>query len=658
MCGFVGILEFSSPSRISPELLRKMNDSLRHRGPDDQGYVMADPDASDGVLRFRENPPSSPHSAMAHIRLGLAHQRLSILDLRPQAAQPMSNQAKDLWIVYNGEIFNYIEIRNELIRQGETFQTHSDTEVILKAYQRWGEDCLSHFNGMWAFLLWDRRQKLLFCARDRFGIKPFYYYSDPKRFVAASEIKALLVHPDVPKRPHDDAVYDYLLFGLQDHSETTFFEGIHQISPACSLTLDIPTGKFRIKRWWDITLPCRTSDRRHPDETEAQTQFYSLLRDSVRLRLRSDVPLGICISGGLDSSSVAHLIDEGARKNLKGFSACFEDPHCDDRPFIEEVTKSLSLESHYTFPEATDLWDELETMTWAMDEPFRSSNQFSQWCVMKLIHKHGIRVALSGQGSDEFLGGYRGYLSVFIASLLREGRFFHAIRELKLAPTAHQGMNKGLLAARVLYGFLPSFVTRWVGIGETIAGHTLRSQSLQFVSPPFLRRFRIRHSHYWKERHPDWTHLTRKLYQDVFRYSLPALLHYEDRNGMAFSIETRHPFLDHRLVEYVFSLPNSFKIRDGESKWLLRQAMRGTLPEKIQNRRDKKGFITPEAEWMRIGEPRIKRYFSGPRVALSSYVNPKRILENFYSVLQRDSYNRHTELWRPVNLEVWLRKFF
>lgn len=669
MCGFVGILEFSEARPDSlPQILRKMNARLAHRGPDDEGYLVADIRPDGNLIRYKDAPAGRGTAEIARARLGFAHKRLSILDLSPAAAQPLSTEDQNLWIVYNGEIFNYVEIREELLRLGENFHTSSDTEVILKAYRQWGEECLARFNGMWAFALWDRRLGRIFCSRDRFGIKPFYYYADSGRFLCASEIKALLLYPGLAAAPDDEAVYDYLALGLQDHSERTFFENIRQLAPSHSLTIDCRTGEIQQRKWWDLTRVGEKNGRKY-DDAEEQKKFYDLLKDSVRLRLRSDVPIGVSVSGGLDSTAVACLIDEIAKddgagdplfqnQKRKAFSACYEDPACDDRPFIRAVTEAVSMEPYEIFPKAEELWNELEEMTWVMDEPFRSSNQFSQWSVMKLVGRHKVRVALSGQGSDEFLAGYRGYASVFIATMIRNGMFGAARREWQGALAADYAISKKTLAARILYGLSPAWIARAVAPFEKITGRAFRTKSIATIQPDFYKRHAGRYLRHLAARHADWGNLPLKLYHDLFRYSLPPLLHYEDRSGMAFSIEARQPFLDHRLVEFAFSLPSSYKIRDGQSKWIERKALEGKIPEKIQNRKDKKGFITPETSWMKAGEPVIRKLFSDGNTASASYINPHQILRDFSGILEKNNYNQHTELWRPLNLEVWMRRFF
>lgn len=666
MCGFICIsqLSLAQDSHPLPAPLEQMNRRLVHRGPDDEGYFFTSTNQPGQKFRLRSMTDLANRNEIRSCNLGLAHRRLSILDLSPAAAQPMSTSDGHLSIVYNGEIFNYLELKQELQAMGEDFSTHSDTEVILKAYERWGEKCLGRFNGMWAFVIWDERRRILFCARDRFGIKPFYYFWNGELFAAASEVKALLAHSAIQPKVDEEAIYDYLLFGFQDHSDSTFFRSIRQIPSSHYLILDTSTKKMRIEKWWDLELK-EPPNGKGPSVSEARGDFLELLTDSIRLRLRSDVPIGMCVSGGLDSSAVAYLMEKVERKegaNLmharKSFSCCFEDPACDDRPFIRAVTEGLAMKPFITFPRGEDLWHELEEMTWMMDEPFRSSNQFSQWALMKLISQNGIRVALSGQGSDEILGGYRGYASVFIADLIRRGKWWRACREWVKTPSNEEGIGKILLTTRILYGLSPTYLAHAVPRLEGITGKTIRVKALPFINDRFQKRHSERYVARLKEQHPNWGNLRRKIYQDLFRYSLPQLLHYEDRMGMAFSVEARHPFLDHRLIEYVYSLPESHIFHAGQRKWILRQAISDIVPEMICNRKDKKGFITPESRWLRLGEPHIRKIFSRDSgIAAAAYLNPQKILESLSSDFKKDTYSQHTQMWRPLNLEVWFRKF-
>ncbi|MBI4712412.1 MAG: asparagine synthase (glutamine-hydrolyzing) [Planctomycetes bacterium] len=437
MCGICGIY---SNEPVDKDVVKRMNDALAHRGPDDEGIYLNQ---------------QSPF-------VGLANRRLSIIDLSPAGHQPMSNENQTIWITYNGEIYNYIELRSELQKLGHRFRSDTDTEVIIHAYEEWGEDCLRHFNGMWAFAIWNSKRRRLFCARDHFGIKPFYYFWDGKTFVFASEIKSILTHPAVPRKPDETIIYDYLTTGLIDHSEETFFHQIKQLRPAHYLTIN-PDRCLEVNKWWDIAVNHRFNDN-SLNGKDITDRFKNLLEDSVRLRLRSDVPVGTCLSGGLDSSSIVCLANNLIRDNKiikpeligrhqKTFSACYDDPRVDERRFIKEVLNQTGAESHLTFPNGQGLWTDLERLIWHQDEPFGSTSIYAQWSVMKLTANNGVKVLLDGQGGDELMAGYGSYQGTFIAQLINAFRITQAYREIK-----NSSFNKKWVLLHTIYKTCPSFI--------------------------------------------------------------------------------------------------------------------------------------------------------------------------------------------------------
>ena len=412
MCGITGVYSFKGT--VDPMCIKRMTDLLRHRGPDDEGFLAVD-SASGKVfsligseskiqgLRIEDfNEPAD---------LFLGHRRLSIIDLSSAGHQPMCNEDGSLWIVYNGEIYNYLEIRKELVSLGHRFNSYTDTEVILHAYEEWGADCLSRFNGMWAFAIVDLKKKRIFCARDRAGVKPFYYVYDGKRFCFASEIKAILKMDHFSVEPNEQIIADYLFGGLIDHTRETFFKGIYQLRPGEYLLIE--NNGLTTKPYWDI----EPNEAHFVQEDDYTASFYELLEDSIRLRLRTDVPIGTCLSGGLDSSSIVCLANRlmfngqsidprlvGERQ--KTFSSCFEDPVYDERKFIELVIDRTGAEKNYVFPQAEALFEDLTKLIWHQDEPFGSITIYAHWNVIRLARKRGVTVLLNGQGADELLAGY------------------------------------------------------------------------------------------------------------------------------------------------------------------------------------------------------------------------------------------------------------
>jgi asparagine synthase (glutamine-hydrolysing) len=641
MCGIYGEVTFR-PGGVSRELLHEATETVRHRGPDGHGYLGWEPDAGrpDPCREVREIP-GAPLAAFGH-------RRLSVIDLSGAASQPMGTPEGDLWITYNGEVYNYIELRNELAANGHRFRTASDTEVILHAYREWGEECLSRFNGMWAFGILDLGRKRLFCARDRMGVKPFYYHCGGGRFRFGSEIKQLLADPSVSREPHAGAAYDYLVHGILDHSDRTFFRSIRQLRGGSFLTVDL-TGQSAdpvIRRYWGVDPGGRLDGL--PDARYAE-RLRELLEDSVRLRLRSDVPVGSCLSGGLDSSAIVCIANrllrgEGKAGRQNTFSSCFEDRRFDERPFIDAVAASTAVATHCVFPRGGEVFRELPRLSWHQDEPFGSTSIYAQWCVFRLARENGVKVMLDGQGADELLGGYHGYFDPHLAGLLADGRIAAAVREMAQLRRIHR-YGAANLAKRILATRLgpESPILR---LGARLLGTSAREVlDAGFLAEggkesllPGIPRVRGR-SMLWGA-----------LHESFFHTSLPALLHYEDRNSMAHSVESRVPFLDYRLVEYVFSLPDDQKIRNAVTKFVLRNAMEGILPDTVRGRMDKMGFVTPEEEWLKgnIGKEWDRRLERAP----AGIFDPQ-ALRSRIEAIRTGRVPFGFAPWRWLNFGVW-----
>lgn len=601
MCGIAGqfCIDGKAPD---PALLSAMGERLAHRGPDGEG---------------------------THIRgnAGLVHRRLAIIDLSDEGLQPMTNEDGTLWIVFNGEIYNYIELRDELIAKGHRFHSHSDTEVILHAYEEWGADCLPRFNGMWAFAILDETSGGLFCARDRFGIKPFYYTLAGGSYLFASEIKALLAHPGTGTAPDEEILGTYLAWGVQDHSERTMFEGIFQLLPAHAMRVS-STGLQEPFRYWDLKVNAEIADG-IPDDTVA-AGLREHLTGATRIHLRSDVPVGTCLSGGIDSSTLTVLINNlirdeapasvGARQ--KTFSVVFCDKRFDESRYIDEIVAATGVDAHRTEPTPDRLWDDIGRLVYMQDEPFGSLSIYAQYCVMRLA-KENVKVVLDGQGADELLGGYLAYQGSYWRGLIRSFHWLAAAREV-LGSVRHHG------------GFFRS------APGQLLARRKRRG--LLAIDVPPLDRY--------------GGSLPAILHRELTSTNLPALLHYEDRNAMTFSIESRVPYLDYRFVEYVASLPLDQKIRSGVTKFSLRNAIRGIVPESVRCRMDKMGFVTPEEIWMKEDlRPFVLEVISSPSFAARKYWNATAVIKNYLAFLEgRGRYS--PELWRIVCTELWFRQFF
>ncbi len=548
MCGIAGIFSRKSPF-ADCATIRSMTDVVAYRGPDGQGHLV------DGCV-------------------ALGHRRLAILDLSEAGHQPMHSLDGNASLVFNGEVYNYLELREQLRVKGHRFVSNTDTEVILAAYAEWGTECVSRFNGMWAFALYDRRLRRIFCSRDRFGIKPFFYANTDRAFVFGSEIKQLL--PFLPvRRARRDVLLNFLVTGLSGYSKETFFEGVSSLPGGHNLILDLHTGAFTIARFYEI-CPAALEGK---SEEELADRFYALLTDSIRLRLRSDVPVGTCLSGGLDSSMIAAIAGrEYAEKGGRPFSAVTAgsiDPENDETEFARRVVEGGRMTWHLTRPQTETFVSELPKLAFHQDEPFSGLSVMMSYQVMKLAREAGLPVLLDGQGADEVLLGYPMQVGMLISNALK---------------------TRGPVAA----------LTAFIQLGSQDPQRSARFRLLStgaFLAPRWRFRHYFRNYSALRER-PECApaFLARsESVRDLAGYQkteitstvLPALLRFEDRNSMAWSIETRLPFLDYRLVEFGVGLRVSLKVRDGWSKYILRRAAERVLPASIAWRRSKIGFAAP-----------------------------------------------------------------
>jgi len=659
MCGIAGVMDLERGADLGR--LQKMSRLLRHRGPDDEGLVLLDAGSGRWLTLGGADTPAevlaSPHRYAPGRRgapgeagegrvpggdgappaIGLLHRRLSIVDLSPTGHQPMCDRDGTCWITYNGEIYNYIELRAELQAQGERFTSESDTEVILAAYRRYGADCLGHFNGMFAFALWDSRRRELFCARDRFGVKPFYYQWDGTSFAFASEPTALVLTQARRIAPRLGAVRDLLALDWVDHEAGTFFEDLQQLPAAHALV--VGEKGLALRRWWTLE-----GGRRVTGVPDLAAEFEHLFTDSVRLRLRADVEVGACLSGGLDSSAVVTTAARLAARPLHAFTCAYDEgPAWDERPYARAVTDASHAAAHIVVPDGGDFWETFDRMTTAQGEPTAGSGVYSQWKVMELAHGAGLKVLLDGQGGDETLAGYARYLPVRLRDLMSVG---DVAGFLALWGPVARRLGPSTALALTLEPWLPAGLVaplrRTFGQGkDRVLGSALRT----LRTPPAPRAPREFPSA-----------LKRQLAFDTLQRLLPSLLRYEDRNSMAFSIETRLPFLDYRLVEFVFSLPDGALLEGGTSKAILRRALADRIPRVVLERRDKMGFETPADLWLRgrfAGEARRRLLTPGPlhawvdrgvlRVELERYLTGRRDIG--------------LQVWRWLSLESWIRRF-
>lgn len=668
MCGIAGVVNLTGKGIAISSLISRMAFTLRHRGPDDEGYLLGNTATGHyQLVGGQDTPPEvfasrylySPRGLISDIsekgkyNLALANRRLAIIDLSAAGHQPMCNEESTVWVVHNGEIYNFRELRRELHSLGHRFVSDTDTEVIVHAYEEWGSRCLHKFNGMWAFCLWDSKEQKLFCSRDRFGIKPFYYYFDGEQFLFASEIKALL-QTNIPRQANERRIYDYLAFGIVDHTQETLFERIKQLRGGEYLELSIRTGELSIRRYWAIDLDRKLSGLTHEEYTR---RFYELLEDAVRLHLISDVPLGTCLSGGLDSSAIVCLVDKLMREQgmkipggdlQKTFSARYEDLHHDEGYFIEQVVQKTQVDAHCIYPTGEGLLEEMEKLIYHQDEPFGSTSIYAQWSVFKLAKLSGVKVTLDGQGGDELLAGYHGYYGSFFAELFRTRQWPQLLQEIRSYAAIH-GYSKVQALARTALWLLPE---------ETQS--LFKSLLRRLREGPWLRRDFIRcvaRDHHLQATLPGKSIFDNHLYIMLTATNLPSLLRFEDRNSMAHSIESRVPFLDYRLVEFAFATPAEEKIHCGITKRMLRDALKEILPERIRTRTDKIGFSTPEDTWLRTTmKGFLTELIASERFRSRPYFDVRQVEKLFEAHIQGKR-NVSNTIWRIINLELWLRQF-
>lgn len=625
-----------------------MTQVMRHRGPDDEGYALVGSNGASVALRGADTiselntlPSVEEYQEAPPYFLGFGHRRLSILDVTARGHQPMQDPDAGLWLVFNGEIYNYIEIRNILIGKGFVFRTDTDTEVILKAYRCWGPDCLQYFNGIWAFALWDAKKQLLFCARDRFGVKPFYYSQTAGQFAFASEIKALLKHSRVSPRVNNAILWDYLALTLIDHTDETFFDGISQLRPGHFITID-REQLVRVKQYYRLQCNDEIGSFNSEELDGLAGQFVELLADAVKIRLRSDVPVGSYLSGGIDSSTILRLAERftpGLSYAFRTFSAVYDDHRYDERPYIKDALEGTSASPHFYTAHPDMLRDDLEDLIYYQEEPFISTAIYAQWSLLKNIRKDGLKVLLTGDGADEVLCGYPyPYLALFLLGLLREGRYGRFGAEL-----SSMGIVPGIThTIKGLYWLLPS-----------MARVPIRKR---FRLKPNIMRKDFWNEYLWREK--LWmdalfrTSVQNRLYQDMTTFLLPHELRFREKNAMAFSIEERQPFLDYRLVEMCFAAKASYKIHNGWRKYLLRHAVQSIVPESIRWRKQKLGFGSYELRWFLdtiswqgLSTSGTDKYFS------------RNALEECRTRLSPDNTEQAIEIWAFYNTSLWMKSF-
>jgi len=551
MCGISGLISKKNESILRFEI-EEMNHLITHRGPDGEGFY------------FGKN-------------FAFGHRRLSIIDLSEKGHQPMTYLNK-YTIIYNGEIYNYLELRHDLKELGYRFDSDSDTEVILAAYDHYGINCVNKFNGMWSFALYDKDKDLIFCSRDRFGVKPFYYTETDDKFILGSEIKQLVKY-QIRRQVNIPVLIDYLVAGMDDHTNETFFQNIFKLEQSHNLVYNLKNHTYSISKYYEIGIDQEVSKL---NETDSVRLYKNILFDSIKLRLRSDVKVGTCLSGGLDSSSVATIASSFYRSNspnkFTAITAKSLESATDESHFAQVVAKNADLNWYTTIPNAMDFYENLEKIISVQEEPFGSPSVFMQYKVFEKAKEHGCIVMLDGQGGDETLLGYERYYPAYLLSLGLLNGFCNFFASA----------NNSRLSKKELFQYFFYFTN------PTIRLKRLRMK-FSFINKEY---YDLMHRYCIVESSKSYNDIVLLQKFELTKLQLPHLLKYEDRNSMHHSIESRLPFIDYRLVETAISINNSYKIKDGWTKYILRKAIEEIVPLEIAWRKSKLGFNAPEKIWI------------------------------------------------------------
>lgn len=613
MCGIAGIVDLRKRA-ASRDVIERMTASVAHRGPDDRGIFVDE-------------------------NIALGHRRLSILDLSAAGHQPMASGDGTAHIVFNGEMYNYIELREEL---GGTYKSGSDTEVLLRAYERWGAACVEKCNGIFSFILWNTREKTLFCARDRLGVKPLYYAVHGDVLFLASEIKALLA-AGVPAKPNDKIVHDFLVHGVYEHSEETFFLDIQQLMPGHTLT--VKDGKLTVQRYWH--LPSAVTDVSRLPDAEVEERYRELVTRAVTIQMRSDVPIGINASGGLDCSILTETVHRvsGGQKNFQLWSWNYGEERCDETPHVQALADHLGWTVNHVTLRPETVLQILPRVMRHEEQPFPGISIVARHLLYSRSDKETI-VFLEGHGGDEIGGGYEYYFSSAVLDTLRTFGAKRAEEELRAYAQQHGFGND----AQTMQFFLN-------GLQSCLQGG-MSADASSFVKRPCLNAdFVSSHGSPPAFEQPFGSFLTNMQYRDVCWTKLPRVLRSVDRNSMAYGKEVRVPFLDHTVVEFAFSLPFHQKIRGGEQRSFMRRAFRDRLAASTINA-PKRAVPDPQREWLQGPlRPWAEEIFRSQSFAARPYFDQKHVLAEYARYCAEENPRNSFHIWQWLNMELWLRTF-
>ena len=638
MCGIAGIVKTSSDHfPFDGRVITNMTNSLRHRGPNDMGVVCF---SGSETFHYSQNDPSFRDRKFEML---FGHRRLSILDLSSDGRQPMSDQTESVWLTFNGEIYNFIELRTELKSKGYLFKTSTDTEVIIYSYLEWGLGCFSRFNGMWALAIYDKRNGSVVLSRDRTGKKPLYHSTFKGNIIFASEVKAFKNVPEFHLKPNKRKVINYAArhYRYVDNDTESFFDEIHQVPKSSYMVLN-KDGSIHTEKYWDLSTDITNTDI---SDDEAVHQFKELFIDAVRIRLRSDVPLAMNLSGGLDSTSITCTAAKELGVNVRTFSGVTGTGRFDESEYIDAVVEDVGAEHTYFYPETSDLIPTISRMLSYHDEPICTVTWYSLFQISEKISNAGIPVVLTGHGGDELLGGYWDHYHQNLFDLKKSGHEEEYLNE------KNDWLSNHSRDPHEIDEFAELISTRYTDKKKEIEHF---SKYLDIINKDSLG--------YICNQSPLGSYkdgvLQRRLYLELLHETVPASLRAEDRNTMAFSVESRIPFLDYRLIEFVFSLPNKFKVRNGLGKWLLRESMKGILPEKVRTRKDKAGFVAPASEWFRTKNKNdVSDLLQSDSLRRIGVFDQRKIIKCFDEHITGKK-DHHMILWNWINLAIWSQEIF
>jgi asparagine synthase (glutamine-hydrolysing) len=596
MCGING---FNWPDE---KLIKQMNLAVKNRGPDGEGIYI-------GPL------------------VSLGHRRLSIIDLSEKGKQPMCNEDGTIWLTFNGEIYNFNEVKKELVGKGHIFTSATDSEVIIHAYEEFGIECTKRFNGMWAFCLYDSKRNKLILSRDRFGIKPLYYYRDNDRFIFSSMISGILCH-NITTTPNNTAIMEYLAFNLLQHDEYTFFNQIYSLTPGTTLVYELDSKQLTKHRYYKIT----------PQIPQDKNTIADIFTRSVELRTISDVPIGSCLSGGIDSSAIVCILGRYLKSRFNTFSLVVPGSPQDESKYIAEIGRHVDVNQYFTKVETSNFLDNVYDFVECQEEPVRGITSYAQYKVMELAHEKGMKVLLDGQGSDEIFAGYKYYSSFYFYELMKQWRMLTLARELV---SAHNWYAMAMLSFQLLptwgvkYFIWEKFLNTW--IDATMLREVKRVNDPRWQAMSLDEGLRI----------------------TISQTSLPQLLTLEDKNSMRWSIETRIPFLDFHVVEAAMGCDSSQKLKNKTTKVIFREAMKEIVPSMILDRKDKIGFHAPSNELFREGQVVAfsKNIIYSDSFRSRQYWNWEKVTEIF-DAHTKGKTNAGDTIWKWLNTELWLRRYF